>query len=152
MKSKVAKILTVLTIIVFVLGCKKNDGKGKLYLNLKSVNGSVFNNQELVVFSFEFSHPDNEVANDKLLVRRKFVNCTNTNNYDTIKLPQFTATKDYIGNFDFSFKNGSGASYSNPCFQGTTYRTDSLVYIFKLLDKNGVLTDSVVSPQITLKK
>lgn len=147
MKSKVAKILTVLTIAVFVLGCKKNDSKGKLYLSLKGVNGKIFNTQELVIFSFEFSHPDNELTADKLLIRRKFANCTNTNNQDTVDLPEFTSTKDMIGNFDFSFKNGSG-TYTNPC----STRTDSLVYIFRLLDKNGVVTDSVVSPQITLKK
>lgn len=152
MKNNVAKILSAFAFMLIVFGCKKNDSKGKLYLNLKDVNGSVFNNQQIVIFNFEFSHPDNEITNDRLLLKRKFVNCTTPQNIDTIELPEYTATKDYIGTFELAFKNGSGASYANPCFQNNNYKTDSLTYTFWLLDKNNVKSDSVVSPRITLKR
>ena len=108
--------------------------------------------QQIVIFNFEFSHPDNEITNDRLLLKRKFVNCTTPQNIDTIELPEYTATKDYIGTFELAFKNGSGASYANPCFQNNNYKTDSLTYTFWLLDKNNVKSDSVVSPRITLKR
>jgi hypothetical protein len=153
MKNLFAKILTVSAFCVLVFGCKKSDSKGKLYLSLKSVNGKVFNNLDPVVFIFEFSHPKSEDVSDKLLVKRKFVNCTSSPTFDTISIPEFTSTADFIGTFEFAFRNGDATKAANPCYQPPSgYKTDSLTYTFWLQDKDGNKTDSVVSPQITLKK
>lgn len=154
MKFKVAKILFLVFSLSMFLSCSKKDNAGKLYLKLLSVNKTDFENLENVVFSFEFSHPSNETAKNKLLIRRIFVNCTNTFRLDTFDLPEFQATKDYISNFDFSFRNGGGGAgtYTNTCFQNNRFVTDSMIYTFRLMDKNGNKSDSVVSPRITLRK
>ncbi|MCX6210446.1 MAG: hypothetical protein NTZ59_13350 [Bacteroidetes bacterium] len=153
MKSKVAKILSVAAILLFVLGCKKNDGKGKLYLNLKSVNGNSFVSGDNVVFSFEFNHPTTGETKDTLIIRTKFFTCSNSNVTAKQVLPTFTSTADYPGNFDLAFKIGGGGSYTNPCniVNTNNYRKDSLIYTFWLKDKDGNLSDSVSSDKIILK-
>jgi hypothetical protein len=154
MKFNLAKIFTIALIFSLFTGCTKKDNIGKLYLKFVGVNKTDFANLETVIFSFQFSHPNNEVAQDRLLIRRKFVNCINTFQLDTFSLPEFQATKDYLGNFELSFRNGGGGAgtFTNPCFQNNTNRTDSVVYTFRLLDKSGNFSDSVSAPQIILRR
>ncbi len=152
MKNLFAKVLTASAFCLLVFGCKKNAGSGRLYLSLKSVNGKVFNNLDPVVFTFEFSHPKSEDVSDKLLVKRKFVNCTNSPTFDTINIPEFTSTADVLGSLEFAFRNGDASAAANPCLETSGYKTDSLTYTFWLQDKDGNKSDSVVSPRITLKK
>ncbi len=148
-----AKILTVIVICLVVLGCKKNDGKGRLYLNLKSVNKTTFIKLDNINFEFEFSHPTSEFVMDTLFIRREFFSCPyfNADTPKPIVMPQFTSTADYIGIFDYKYQYGNGIQ---GCYTGKPGEnlTDSVYFYFCLKDKNGVLSDTVKSPKIILRK
>ncbi len=154
MKSLSAKILTVAAICLIVFSCKKNDNKGKLGLILKDVNSTTFKNNEVVIFNFEINHPVTETVNDSLFIRRKFITCEYSNSLTAELVPQYTSTANIAANYELQFLLGSGG-YQNICTPSATNtneRTDSLYYTFWIKDKNGVLSDSVTSPKIILKK
>ncbi len=152
MKSNAAKILGAIAIMVFVFGCKKNDGKGKFYLSLKDLSNTKYKTNEVIPFEFEFSHPDNEIQNDTLFYYRVFYTCPYVTKDATYKnpLPEFTATKDYIGNVTFNYAV-TGAT-QGPCNNGTNFRTDSCHFYFWLKNKNGLTTDTIKSQKIILLK
>jgi hypothetical protein len=83
-------------------------------------------------------------------VRRKFITCPNSNGLDAISVPEYVSTANVVTNYELKFAFGDNISYATQCNQGT--RTDSLYYTFWLKDKNGVLSDSVTSPKIIIKK
>ncbi len=152
MKVSSAKILTLLVISLFVFACTKNDNKGKLGITFKGVNKTTFNTSDIVNFEFEFNHPTSGIANDTLLVKRRFLSCSFINK-DSFKytVPEFYAAANTLGTFIMNFQYGAGGSY-NGCTNGITSRTDSLFYTFILIDKQNNRSDSVVSPKIILKK
>ena len=153
MKNLSAKILTVSAFCLVVFGCKKNDGKGRLYLSLKSVNKTTFVKLDDIHFEFEFSHPISESINDSLFVRREFFTCPyfNADTPKPIAIPQFTSTADYIGIFDYKYQYGNGILGCSTGQNGQN-QTDSAYFYFCLKDKNGVLSDTVRSPKIILNK
>ncbi|MBS4042869.1 MAG: hypothetical protein KGZ59_03550 [Chitinophagaceae bacterium] len=152
MKSSFAKILSLIVISAIVFSCTKNDIKDKLGLNFVSVNKTTFNTSEFVNFKFNFNHPTSGTANDTLLVKRRFLSCQYINK-DSFKyvVPEFYATANTLGTFEFNFQYGAGGSY-NGCTNGIVSRTDSLYYTFILIDKQNNRSDSVLSPKIILNK
>ncbi len=151
MKNLFAKVLTASAFCVLVFGCKKNAGSGRLYLNLKSVSSTVFNPNDNIHFSFEFSHPNTETVNDTLIIRRQFFTCPyfSADTPKALIVPEFVSTADALSDLDYQYLYGNGIL---GCSNGTNSRTDSAYFYFTLKDKNGNLSETVKSPKIILKK
>lgn len=157
MKNNFAKIIYVFAFVALMLGCKKNDGKGRFYLTLKDFTGTTLNaNQATIVeATFEFNHTESEDVADILFIKKTFFTCTASNTLDSMAMPAYTSTSNDLGEFTLQFKapNGSG-NYTSPCLVSgsSNYRTDSLVYSFWLKDKNGNFSDTAYSPKIIYKR
>jgi len=153
MKNLSAKILTVSAFCLVVFGCKKNDGKGRLSISLKSVSATTFNYGDPVSFVLEFNHPTSGNTKDTLLIKRNFFSCPFTS-VDSSKneVPSFYADADIAGEYQYNFIYGKGA-FTGPCSNGgTNPKKDSVFYTFILIDKDNNRSDSVVSPKIILNK
>ena len=151
MKNLFAKVLTASAFCLLVFGCKKNAGSGRLYLSLKSVTSTTFNQGDDIHFIFEFSHPQSETQNDSLLIRREFFTCPyfNADTPKPIAIPEFISTSDLLGTLDYQYQYGNGIL---GCNNGSNSRTDSAYFYFTIKDKNGNLSETVKSPKIILKK
>lgn len=152
MKRIFSYIIIVAVAFLGLNSCKKNDDKGKLNIALVSVNKTTLNNNEVLSFIFEINHPTSELTQDTIYMRRKFFTCPSSSGLSKIVVPEYTSTANQAIEYDITFKLGTG-DYKNICLiGGTTSKTDSLVYTFWLVDKNGNASDSVTSPKIILKR
>lgn len=154
MKNFSAKILTVAVVCLVVLGCKKNDAKGKLNITLKSVNAITFSYGDPVSFILEFNHPVSGTTNDTLLIKRQFSSCP-FKSVDSLKtiVPSFYADANVVGEYQYNFVYGK-TPFTGACNndQQTNPKSDSVVYTFVLIDKDSNRSDSVVSPKLFLQK
>ncbi len=137
--------------IVFLAGCKKDPAGPKIGFTLKSVNGTSFTLNEAVVFKFDFT-PKTEKA-DTLFVVRRFYTCAFIPKPDTLTLefPEFP--NNGKAELEYSFVLGQGGFFNDMCYNGSAVRrTDSLNYVFWVKDKEGNISDTVVSPKIILRR
>jgi hypothetical protein len=150
MKAKLLSISAALLFILVIIACKKNTAGPKIELKLKSVNATSFSPGQTLKFTFEFT-PKTTNA-DTLFIARKFFTCpfitTDTSKFD---FPEFDNNSK--GELVYSFQYGSGGAF-NGCISNTTglVKTDSLNYFFWVKDKEGNVSDTIVSPKIILLK
>jgi hypothetical protein len=152
MKAKLLSITAAFIFIAMISGCKKETAGAKINLQLKSVNATTFSPTETVKFTFEFTPKSTEA--DTLFVVRKFYTCPYITRDTTIyKFPDFN-NNNTKGELIYSFQYGSGGVAFSGCLNtanGFT-RTDSLNYYFWVKDKDGNISDTIVSPKIILNK
>lgn len=149
MKAKLLSITTALFLIVLMAACKKDTAGAKINLKLKSVNATTFSMNETIKFTFEFT--PKSTAADTLFVVRKFYTCPfitrDTTKYD---FPEFD--NNTKGELVYSYQYGSGGVF-NGCVNNSGFtRTDSLNYYFWVKDKEGNVSDTIVSPKVILLK
>ncbi len=151
MKAKLISISTAIFFIVLMIGCKKESAGPKIGFKLKSVNGTDFTLNDHVVFKFEFT-PKTEQA-DTLFVVRRFYTCSFIPVPDTLdfEFPEFP--NEGKAELEYAFTVGQGGLFNDICYNGLSVRrTDSLNYVFWVKDKDGNVSDTVISPKIILRR
>lgn len=150
MKAKLISISAAVCFILFVISCKKETAGAKISLSLKSVNATTFAQGQTVKFTFDFI--PKTVKSDTLFIARKFYTCSFVAKDTSIfEFPEFD--NNIKGELIYSFQYGSGGPY-NGCLNPANgvSKTDSLNYYFWVKDKDGNVSDTVVSPKIILSK
>ena len=151
MKAKLLTITAVLFFSFLITACKKDPTGPKIGLKFKSVNGSQFALGDRVVFKFEFTPKTNEA--DSLFVVRKFFTCAFYPTPDTLSFQFPDFPNDGKADLEYAFVYGSGGFFYDGCYNGVSVRrTDSLTYKFWVKDKDGNVSDTIVSPKIVLLK
>lgn len=151
MKTKLLSITAALSFILLFAACEKDPSGPNIGLVLKSVNGTDFTIDNRVEFKFEFT-PKTEQA-DTLFVVRRFYTCAFIPVPDTLKqeFPEFE--NGGTAELEYAFTVGRDGYFNDICYNGTSVRrTDSLHYIFWVKDKDGNVSDTVVSPKIILRR
>jgi len=152
MSTKLITISAAIFFIVFLAGCEKENAGPKIGFKLKSVNGTDFKLNDNVVFKFEFI-PKTEQA-DTLFVIRRFYTCSFIPKPDTLKaeFPQFP--NNGKAELEYAFTIGQGGFFNDICYNplNGARRTDSLNYVFWVKDKDGNVSDTVISPKIILRR
>ena len=151
MRAKLITISAAIFFIAFLVSCEKDNAGPKIGFSLKSVNGTDFTLNDNVVFKFEFT-PKTEQA-DTLFVIRRFYTCSFIPNPDTLKaeFPEFP--NNGKAELEYAFTIGQGGFFNDMCYNGTSVRrTDSLNYVFWVKDKDGNVSDTIVSPKIILRR
>jgi len=148
MKAKLLTITAAFSLLVLISACKKETAGAKIGLKLKSVNGTSFKVGDKLEFTFEFT--PKTVENDTLFIARRFFTCPFITT-DTSKFLFPTWDNNTKGEMVYSYTLGAGGSF-NGCVSNTGFvRTDSLNYFFWVKDKNGNVSDTIMSPKIILR-
>jgi len=149
MKAKLLSITAALFFIIAIWACNKDSAGPKINFSLKSVNATTFSQGQTLKFTFSFT--PKTTANDTLFVARKFITCPYiTTDTTKFSFPEWDNTAK--GELIYSFQYGGGGIY-NGCVSNTGFtRTDSLNYFFWVKDKDGNVSDTVMSPKIILLK
>jgi hypothetical protein len=145
------KILIAVLISLVIYGCSKNDSS-KPSLSLKSVNGTTFNTNDNITFTFNFTVIKGGPVNDTLFIARKFLSCPYISTDTTYFVaPGFTATSNQKANLTYSYVYNSGGAFNGCSDYNGHSRTDSVYFYFWLKDKDGNASDTIQSPKIILE-
>ncbi|MBA4198727.1 MAG: hypothetical protein C0459_14355 [Chitinophaga sp.] len=149
------KLLIVAVIMFAISACKKDQFTSKPQLSFKSINTTTISSGDILNFNITFTDAEGDIQ-DTLWIQKVSKTCPNipgsgfTQKY---KVPDFPAVKNLKGYFDLSFIYGSNAALPTAIsITGCGSKNDSSYFRFVLKDKAQNVSDTLVSPVITLLK
>jgi len=140
--------ILIVAISLIFLGCKKSKTT-KPSLSFKSVNSTVIQEGELLQFTLSFKNIQSSIE-DTLLVQ-EIVPCPLSQFSQKFGLPVFSAASKQGGDITVSFVNHDIV----PPYQTVSAQCDSddiCHFQFTLIDQYHNKSDSILSPQITIKQ
>ncbi|MBS1628006.1 MAG: hypothetical protein JSR09_00410 [Bacteroidetes bacterium] len=150
MKTK----LLIVTLIAFaIIACNKGQFTSKPQLSFKSINSLTFSQGQVLNFQINFTDAEGDIQ-DTMWIQKVSKTCPSspgTNFAVKYKVPDFPTTKNLSGYFDINFAyNTTSTGYVSITGCGTI--NDSSYFRFVLKDKANNVSDTLVSPVITLLK
>ncbi|HTB99342.1 MAG TPA: hypothetical protein VK705_01540 [Ferruginibacter sp.] len=140
--------ILIVAISLIFLGCKKNK-TSKPSLTFKSVNSTVIQEGELLVFTLSFKNIQSSPSDT--LVVQEIVPCPLSQFSQNFGLPVFSAASNQGGDITISFVNHNIV----PPYQTISAQCDSddiAHFQFTLINANNIKSDSILSPQIIIKQ
>ncbi len=135
-------ILISILFFTFLSGCNKDKFTTKPSLKFKSVNTTVLNQGQSLIFDLSFTDAEGDLT-DTIFITKFEPNCAASGFDAAYPIPAFPTGKNQKGDAIVTFDyNG----VSPKCFP----RNDTAVFKFVLKDKAQNVSDTVVSPNIVI--
>ncbi|MBN8836123.1 MAG: hypothetical protein J0I09_02600 [Sphingobacteriia bacterium] len=147
------KLLILGFITLIIAACKKDQYTSKPQISFDNINSTSIATGQLLSFSILFTDAEGDIQ-DTLWIQKISKTCpTSTSANFAVKypVPNFPASKNLKGYLDINFiYNTTGTNYVTIAGCGT--KNDSSYFRFVLKDKANNVSDTLVSPIITLLK
>lgn len=140
------RYITIIAIFALVLfGCEKDKFTTKPQLTYKSVNSTVFEKNQIVRFTLEFTDLEGDL--DSLFYKEINPKCEASVVEEGLLLPDFPATKNQKGEIFVSLKYLEDGGYTDILSPRCGFN-DTCYFQFYIKDKKNNVSDTVNSETI----
>jgi hypothetical protein len=139
-------LLFSILLLIFSTSCNKQKFATTPSLRFESVNTTVLNNHQLLIFTLTFTDAQGDLTDSADIYVHEIVpGCPASEFEDSILLPSFPTSKDIKGNVIVTYGyNVSGYESVRPLCQ----QNDTAIFRFALKDNAKHVSDTISSPKI----